>query len=304
MSPPPPTTPSMSDPAQRLRDFSPTQEFFVGIDSDGCVFDSMEIKHQECFAPMFIKHYSLQAVSKYAREVWTFVNLYSKTRGCNRFHAVIRALDLLRERPEVAARGVEVPAFPALLDWVERESKLGNATLDAEVAGGNEGLVPIKTWSDAVNATVKEIVHGVPPFPLVRDTLQRAQAQADCMVISQTPVEALEREWAENDIDSFVHMIAGQEMGTKTQHLELAATGKYPADKILMIGDAPGDHKAAAANDALFFPINPGHEEASWERLHGEALDRFFAGTYAGEYQQQLLEEFEGHLPEQPDWQS
>ena len=74
----------MNDSANVLRKFKPTQEFFIGIDSDGCVFDSMEIKHKECFAPMFIKHFSLQAVSKYAREVWEFVNLYSKTRGCNR----------------------------------------------------------------------------------------------------------------------------------------------------------------------------------------------------------------------------
>jgi hypothetical protein len=34
---------------------------------------------------MFIKHFHLQAESKYAREVWDFVNLYSKTRGANRF---------------------------------------------------------------------------------------------------------------------------------------------------------------------------------------------------------------------------
>ena len=60
----------MSDPAQVLRDFKPSKEFFIGIDSDGCIFDSMEIKHKECFAPMFIKNFHLQPVSKYAREVW------------------------------------------------------------------------------------------------------------------------------------------------------------------------------------------------------------------------------------------
>src|SRR2546421_8657397 len=98
----------MSDPAQILRDFKPTREFFIGIDSDGCIFDSMEIKHKECFTPMFIKHFELQAVSKYAREVWEFVNLYSKTRGANRFPALVRALNLLRERPQVAARKVQV----------------------------------------------------------------------------------------------------------------------------------------------------------------------------------------------------
>jgi len=292
----------MSDPAEALRTFAPSKEFFIGIDSDGCVFDSMEIKHKECFAPMFIKHHSLQAVSKYAREVWEFVNLYSKTRGCNRFHALLRALDLLRERPEVLARNVKVPRYPALEEWVQRESKLGNATLDAEVAGGNEGLAHIKVWSDAVNASVKDIVHGVPPFPLVADTLTAGNTQADCMVISQTPNEALEREWAENQLDSFISLIAGQEMGTKTQHLAMAAKEKYSGENILMIGDAPGDHAAAAANGALFFPINPGDEEASWQRLHTEGLERFFAGTFAGEYQQALMDEFDRRLPDSPPW--
>ena len=293
---------TMPDPSQTLRDFQPSHDFFIGIDSDGCVFDSMEIKHKECFAPMFIKHFSLQAVSKYAREVWEFVNLYSKTRGCNRFPALVRSLDLLRERKESTARSARVPAFPALIHWMNRETKLGNATLDAEVAGGNEALAPIKTWSDAVNATVKDIVHGVPPFPMVCESLELAKSSADCMVISQTPVEALEREWAENELDGFVATIAGQEMGTKTQHLELAAKGKYNPERILMIGDAPGDYAAAKANDALFFPINPGDEEASWNELHGNGLQKFFAGTFAGDYQRQLLEDFDRRLPESPAW--
>ncbi|MBU6401499.1 MAG: HAD family hydrolase, partial [Verrucomicrobia bacterium] len=94
----------------------------------------------------------------------------------------------------------------------------------------------------------------------------------------------------------------GQELGTKTEHLKLAAAGKYPVGKILMIGDAPGDLKAARANQALFYPVVPGKEEASWERFDWEALDRFFAGTYAGPYEQALVQEFEASLPEQPPW--
>ena len=292
----------MSDPAQVLRDFQPKHDFFIGIDSDGCVFDSMEIKHKECFAPMFVKHHNLQAVSKYAREVWDFVNLYSKTRGANRFPALTRALNLLKDRPEVQARNVNVPSYPALDEWMERETKLGNATLAAEVDGGNEGLAHIKVWSDGVNEQVADIVHGVPPFPLLRQTLEKALGQADMMVISQTPCDALEREWAEHDISKFVEIIAGQEMGTKTEHLKFAAVDNYAAEKILMIGDAPGDHKAAKANGVLFFPILPGREEDSWERLHGEALDRFFAGTFAGEYEEKLFAEFDGCLPENPSW--
>src|SRR6185295_6663909 len=180
----------MSDPAQVLKDFKPAKEFFVGIDSDGCIFDSMEIKHRECFTPMFIKHFNLQPVSRYAREVWDFVNLYSKTRGANRFPALVRALQLLRARPQVAARGVKVPDTKALEEWIAREPRLGNATLDAEVKGGNKGLEQVKGWSDAVNRAIEDIVKGVQPFPHVRETLGKIKERADTMCISQTPAEA------------------------------------------------------------------------------------------------------------------
>jgi phosphoglycolate phosphatase-like HAD superfamily hydrolase len=294
----------MSDPAQALRDFKPAKEFFVGIDSDGCIFDSMEIKHKECFTPMFVKHFDLQAASKYAREVWEFVNLYSKTRGANRFPALSRSLNLLRERPEVKARKVSVPTTEALDEWLKRETKLGNATLAAEVKRGNKGLDRIKGWSDAVNEAVEDIVKGVPPFPFVCQSLERINQKADAMCISQTPAEALQREWAEHGINQYVAMIAGQEMGTKTEHLKFAATGKYPPDKILMIGDAPGDFKAAKSNNALFYPITPGKEEASWERFFKEGLDRFLAGKFAGDYEASLVRDFDASLPEQPGWKT
>ena len=56
------------------------------------------------------------------------------------------------------------------------------------------------------------------------------------------------------------------------------------------------------ANHALFFPINPGAEEASWQRFFEEGIDRFLAGTFAGEYQAELLAEFDRYLPERPPW--
>jgi phosphoglycolate phosphatase-like HAD superfamily hydrolase len=292
----------MSDPVQALKEFQPACESFIGIDSDGCVFDSMEIKHKECFTPQFIKHFHLQAASKYAREVWDFVNLYSKTRGVNRFPALVRALQLLGERAEVRARGVTIWDTAPLEDWIARETKLGNATLQREVDGGNRALEPVLKWSIAVNDAVEDLVHGVPPFPLFRETLTRMKQAADVIVVSQTPAAALLREWAEHGIDKSVRFIAGQELGTKTEHIRFAAGGKYAPGKMLMIGDAPGDYKAAKANDALFFPVNPGREEASWQRLHDEALQRFFDGTYAGDYEAALIREFDACLPEDPAW--
>jgi phosphoglycolate phosphatase-like HAD superfamily hydrolase len=292
----------MSDPVQALKDLTPTKEYFIGIDSDGCVFDTMETKHKECFTPMFVKHFNLQPASKYAREAWDFVNLYSKTRGANRFPALIRALNLLRARPEVVARKVKIPDTKALEEWVARETKLGNATLKQEVEGGNQALAQTYQWSIAVNKFIEEMVYGVPPFPLFRESLDRMIQKADVIVVSQTPTEALVREWEEHGIAKYVRTICGQELGTKTEHIRFVATGKYAPEKMLMIGDAPGDQKAAKANHALFYPINPGHEEACWKRFHGEALDRFFAGTYAGAYEQQLIAEFEKCLPENPSW--
>ena len=69
-----------------------------------------------------------------------------------------------------------------------------------------------------------------------------------------------------------------------------------------MFGDAFGDLKAAKDNNALFFPINPGKEEHSWERLHTEGLPRFFDGSFAGDYADSLLHEFESYLPDTPPW--
>jgi phosphoglycolate phosphatase-like HAD superfamily hydrolase len=290
------------DSCQSLRDFKPAKNFFIGLDSDGCVFDTMEIKHKECFAPMFIKHFHLQAASKYARETWEFVNLYSKSRGCNRFQALLLAFNLLRERGEVKARGVAVPDGVSVAAWLAREGRPSNDTLTAEVKAGNKALEPVLDWSRAVNAAIADIVHGVPPFPLVRECLDKLTAQADAMVISQTPGQALHREWAEHKIDPFVQLIAGQEMGTKTEHLKFAAGGKYPPESILMIGDAPSDHKAAKANGVLFFPIVPHREEQSWQYLLEEGLPRFFAGQFAGEFENRLAGEFDASLPTAPPW--
>jgi phosphoglycolate phosphatase-like HAD superfamily hydrolase len=292
----------MSEPTQILRDFKPAKEFFIGIDSDGCVFDSMEIKHKECFTPMFIKHFNLQAVSKYAREVWEFVNLYSKTRGMNRFPALVRSLRLLADRPEVKRRNIIVADTNALEEWISRESKLGNATLTAEVKRGNQGLAQVKEWSDAVNEAIEDIVKGVPPFPLFSESLEKMAQRADTMVISQTPTEALEREWLEHGIRKGVKIIAGQELGTKTEHLKFAARDKYKPENILMIGDAPGDYKAAKSNGALFYPILPGDEEASWKSFYDEALNLFLSRKFAGAYEEDLIRRFEASLPENPPW--
>lgn len=284
-----------------LEDYQAELEFFVGIDSDGCVFDTMELKHKECFIPSFIKFYDLQGVSKYAREASEFVNLYSKSRGTNRFLSLIEQLDWLRRRPEVQQRGVKVPVLQGVANWVEQGTKLSNPSLEKFVeATGDPDLKKALAWSREVNQAIADMVHGVPPFPCVKKCLERFAGQADMLVVSATPKAALDTEWEEHGMAKFVRAICGQEAGSKQETLAVAK--HYEEHKSLMIGDAPGDYKAAVANGCLFYPINPGNEEASWKRLDAEGIDRFFSGTFAGEYQQQLLDEFNEYLPSEPPW--
>jgi phosphoglycolate phosphatase-like HAD superfamily hydrolase len=289
--------------AKPLADLRPQRSFFVGIDSDGCAFDSMEIKHKECFCPNTIKWWDLQSVSKYAREAAEFVNLYSKWRGINRWPALTMVFDLLQERAEVKARGARITEAKRVREFMASGKPLSDAGLKAYMAEHPDPeLDKALGWSKAVNASVADMVHGVPPFPFMRESLQSLQSQADVVVVSATPTEALVREWEEHDIAKYVRVIAGQEMGSKKQHLAWAAKDKYPADQILMMGDAPGDMEAAKANGVLFFPINPGQEEKSWERFYQEGLARFAAGRYAGEYEAALIAEFETFLPSTPPW--
>jgi phosphoglycolate phosphatase-like HAD superfamily hydrolase len=282
-------------------DLTPERDFLVGIDSDGCAFDTMEVKHKECFIPNIINSYGLQGISKYAREAAEFVNLYSKSRGINRFPALIETLEWLRKRPEVRARGVNVSIPDRLVEWIRTETKLANPALSKAVEKtGDPHLKQALEWSIAVNETVARIVRGVPPFPFLRESLEKLAPNADLIVISATPNEALTREWEEHDLSRYVRAICGQEIGTKKESLSVAK--KYPPNHALMVGDAPGDYSAALANKALFFPINPAAEEASWRRFHDEGIDRFLSGAFAGEYQRQLLDEFDRCLPDRPPW--
>jgi phosphoglycolate phosphatase-like HAD superfamily hydrolase len=290
--------------ARPLAELEPEHDFFIGIDSDGCAFDTMEIKHKECFTPNIIKHWELQAVSKYAREAAEFVNLYSKWRGINRWPALVMVFDLLRERPEVQARGVEPPAAPRIREFIADDAyPKSNDGLKAymEIYPDPE-LDRAWAWTRAVNASVADMVHGVPPFPFLRQSLEFLADRADMIVVSATPVEALTREWEEHDIARYVRVIAGQEQGKKALHLSLASGGKYLPQHVLMIGDAPGDMAAARANNALFYPINPGQEEASWQHFYEEGMHRFLARQYAGEYEAALIADFERRLPEMPPW--
>jgi phosphoglycolate phosphatase-like HAD superfamily hydrolase len=298
------------DAAKPLREFEPSKKFFIGIDSDGCAFDTMGIKQRECFCPWLIACFGLQPVAQAARECKEFADLFSKTRGANRHKTAKRIIaELLETHPMVKARGFRVPQYPHYFAWVDdTSSTLSNDGLKAAIAAADDPqakkeLELALAWSERVNWAVGEIVKDMPPFPYVRESLEKIQPIADCIVVSATPDEALVREWNEHDIARYVRVIAGEEMVTKTEHLAMATGGGgHEAGHVLRIGDAPGDMKAARANNALFYPICPGREDKSWKRFAEEAIEKFVDGEYAGDYEAGLVGEFEACLPENPPW--
>lgn len=294
---------------EKLKNFPRAKKFLIAIDSDGCVFDSMNPKQIVVFHPKTMEFYGLWGIESYLREVAEFVNLFSKTRGCNRFVALQHIYRFLKERPDVkkvlSEGGISLADTASLDDYIRtyKDISLGNPTLEEYTKKISEpSLSKLLEWSKSVNLTIAKKIKNIPPFAEVRESLELASKKANLVVVSQTPYEALDREWKEHDLDGYVDAIAGQEMGKKEDHIRIAAQKKYTHDKILMIGDAPGDKKAADGNGALFYPIIPGRETQSWEKLLEEALPKFFEGTFAGAYQENLLAEFDRALPSEPPW--
>jgi phosphoglycolate phosphatase-like HAD superfamily hydrolase len=284
-----------------LIQFQPKHSHLVAVDSDGCVFDSMEVKQKIFFHPRIIENWGLESIEPQLRATAEFVNLYSCWRGQNRFIALLQMFDLLAEHPEVDAS--ILPDTTALRAYCESGLVLGNATLISEAERtGDPELKKVMDWSLTVNRDIEEKMDRIPPFDGVFQTLEKINETADCIIVSQTPEEALLKEWTDNGMTKYVSVIAGQELGTKTEHLQMVMDSRYAPQNVLMVGDAFGDQKAAEAVGACFYPINPGQEEDSWARLHDEALGRFFSGTFAGGYQQQLIAEFHKLLPEAPPW--
>ena len=277
----------MSDHTKEtLSALRPKFDTLVGIDSDGCVFDTMSVKQKTHFHPQIIKCWGLEAIAPQVREVAEFVNLRSIHRGTNRFSALLKTFEILAEQPGVAESGLRLPDLTDLREYCESGVPLGNETL-AEALGrtGSDELDRVLSWSLAINADIEANMARVPPFPGAREALEMMAAKSDLMVVSQTPGETLIREWTDNGMTDLVRFIAGQEVGSKAEQLATAGRGKYKKERVLVIGDAPGDLNAARACGACFYPIVPGMEEQSWARLVDEVYGVFLAGRYKGVFE-------------------
>ena len=281
----------------------PAHDAFVGVDSDGCVFDTMDVKQKAHFHPLICTFWGLERIETQVRAAAEFVNIGSKTRGQNRFTNLLLTFELLETWDVVRASGVPLPRIVALRAYCQSGLPLGNPSLQAEVArSGDPDLKRVLEWSLAVNIDIDTRMRPTPPFPWALKSLERIAHVCDAIVVSQTPEEALLKEWHHHGIAHRVCAIAGQEVGSKAHQIRLATDGRYRPGRVLLIGDAPGDLAAATDADVLFYPILPGREDASWHRFHDESFDRFLAETYAGAYAEDLTRAFLDALPDTPPW--
>ena len=287
-----------------MNNYPANDGFLVCIDSDGSVFDSMTLKHRECFAPAFIKHFRLQQAGRLAQETWEYVNLNSKDRGSNRFKALLQVLGLLRLRPEIQATGIDIPRLDGLAAWVAREPQLSNSSLEAALTRSPDpDLERALAWSNEINQVVERTMgDGVAPFRAAVRALTAISLKSDIIVVSQGPAERIAHEWAKQGLSGWPLRILGQEHGTKTGMIENAMVNRYRENHVLVIGDALGDLDAARENNSLFFPITPGREESSWELLLNEGLERFFEEEYSESYSDGLIAAFKASLLDYPPW--
>lgn len=271
-------------------------DVLLAIDSDGCVFDSMTVK-QRVFRDGVVEFWGLEAAADEVHRICEWVGLFSPWRGLNRFQLILKFFQSLEQYlPTLGSKlpTAELEAFvksgltlsmPELERWIERT--------------GEEKLLSVLEWSREMSRRISELPP-IPAFDGIFQSLEKLHVAADLIVVSQTTEDALVREWNHAGLTGFVDVIAGAELGSKTESLKIAMEGRYGPEQAVMVGDATGDLDAAREAGCFFFPILPGDEVNSWTALCAEGLVRVQNGTFAGAYQEELISRFNSVLTETP----
>ena len=271
-----------------LDDFKRNHSLAVCVDSDGCAMDTMNIKHIRCFGPCMVAEWGLEAWRDEILTRWNEINLYSGTRGINRFKGLAMALG------EINARYTPIDGVEELQAWTDTAAELSNDAVGKEAAR-HPIFGKALAWSQAVNRSIEALPREeVKPFAGVKEALAAAHERADVIVVSSANPEAVRDEWRRFGLLEHVDLLCTQEMGSKAYCISRLKEKGYGA--ILMCGDAPGDEAAADQNGVLYFPILVNREAESWKQFTEEALSRFLEGSYAGAYQEEQRRRFRDNL--------
>ena len=160
--------------ATALTDFTKRREFLVCMDSDGCVMDTVRIKHTTVMCPELIRVFALDDYTDFITAAWEEINLHTITRGISRFESVVLVFDRLKNR------GIEVPGSEDIAAWVGTAAELSTASLQHELKQtGSLALRKLLEWNNACNRRIQALEPTFEPFPGVAESLRQLHAVAD-----------------------------------------------------------------------------------------------------------------------------
>ncbi len=274
--------------------FEKKKDFLVCVDSDGCAMDTMDIKHIRCFGPCMVKEWGLSAFEDEILRRWNDINLYTMTRGINRFKGLSIALQ------EIDKKYTSIEDLHTLVQWVDNSDELSNDALKRALSDTDSlSLKKALSWSVAVNESIKLLPQEeIKPFELVKEALSFAHEKADVAIVSSANLGAVLEEWKKHGLLEHVDVVLAQDSGSKAFCIGQLLEKGYKNENVLMCGDAPGDLQSAKVNSVNYYPILVKREKDSWREFIDTAFDRLLVGDYEGEYQAQKIEEFNKNLGE------
>ncbi|EGT0013793.1 HAD family hydrolase [Clostridium perfringens] len=275
-----------------LDNFNKQKDFLICIDSDGCAIDTMDIKHIKCFGPCMVTEWNLEEWKEPILERWNEVNLYTLTRGINRFKGLAVALI------EINEKYITIEGLDEFVRWTEETKELSNESLEVEIEKTNNiCLKKALEWSKSVNKSIDLLSDDEKcPFEGVKEAIILAKKVADIAIVSSANEKAVLDEWNKHGLLENVDIVLTQNIGSKSYCINKLIAKGYSRNNVLMVGDALGDLKAAEENEALYYPIMVRKEKESWSRFSKEALERFTSNSYYGEYQEKVIAEFKANL--------
>lgn len=275
-----------------LDNFNKQKDFLICIDSDGCAIDTMDIKHIKCFGPCMVTEWNLEEWKEPILERWNEVNLYTLTRGINRFKGLAVALI------EINEKYITIEGLDEFVRWAEETKELSNESLEVEIEKTNNiCLKKALEWSKSVNKSIDLLSDDEKcPFEGVKEAIILAKKVADIAIVSSANEKAVLDEWNKHGLLENVDIVLTQNIGSKSYCINKLIAKGYSRNNVLMVGDALGDLKAAEENEALYYPIMVRKEKESWIRFSKEALEIFTSNSYYGEYQEKVIAEFKANL--------
>ncbi len=276
-----------------INEFNKKHSHLICIDSDGCAIDGMTVKHLKCFGPCAIEEWSLEAHKEELLEYWDKINLYTLTRGINRFKGMLMLLQYAKERNYITD---DITAYE---NWVSTTKELSNISIEKEISAVEDvTLKKVFSWSKKVNVAIASLTNEEKlAFEGVKKALELAKGKADIAIISAANAAAVAEEFEFNELSSLIDVCMTQEYGSKAECIkQLVEKFGYSTENVVMIGDALGDFQSAEANKVLFYPIQVAKEVQSWNTFKDEILEQFLANKYEKAKRDEFFEEFKNNL--------